>query len=58
MYYSPSPGDQEITCVDCQTPFTFTERDQQFYTERGFTPPKRCLRCRRAKKARISQARQ
>ena len=44
--------DQTLMCKDCQTPFTFSERDQNFYTERGFTPPKRCRSCREEKKQR------
>jgi hypothetical protein len=42
--------DQTLTCVDCQTQFQFTERDQEFFAEKGFTPPKRCKPCRDIKK--------
>mgnify|MGYP001581076731 CR=1 FL=1 len=43
-------NDLEITCVDCQTKFVFTEAEQQFYQERQFQNPKRCKSCRIAKK--------
>lgn len=50
--------DQELQCInsgkrefpDCEQMFVFTERDQQFYEERDFTPPKRCRTCRVMKK--------
>lgn len=38
--------DQTIDCVDCSLPFTFTEKEQAFYKERGLTPTKRCVSCR------------
>lgn len=42
-----------IKCIDCQQDFEHTERDQEFYKEREFTPPKRCRSCRNKKKARF-----
>jgi hypothetical protein len=42
--------DQNIQCVDCGTSFPHTERDQAFYAEKGYTPPKRCKPCRAVKK--------
>ena len=43
--------DQILTCNDCQSQFTFTEGEQAFFKERGFTPPVRCPECRRRRKA-------
>lgn len=43
--------DKKLKCVDCGKEFIFTARDQEFYTEKGFTEPKRCKECRDAKKA-------
>lgn len=43
--------DQTLVCVGCQDEFEFTERDQEFYEEKGYTPPKRCKTCRAKKKA-------
>jgi len=42
--------DKQLTCVDCSQPFVFTERDQQFFAQKGFTDPKRCKPCRDVKK--------
>lgn len=44
--------DKTITCRDCGVEFVFTEGEQAFYAEKGFTnEPVRCADCRRAKKA-------
>ncbi len=45
------PGDIQLTCSDCGQEFTFTAADQAFFSERGFSTPKRCKNCRAAKKA-------
>jgi CxxC-x17-CxxC domain-containing protein len=42
--------DTTLTCGDCGAQFTFTAGEQEFYDEKGFTPPKRCPDCRNAKK--------
>jgi CxxC-x17-CxxC domain-containing protein len=44
-------ADKNLTCSDCGEQFVFTERDQEFYAQRGFTEPKRCASCRAIKKA-------
>lgn len=44
-------SDQTLTCRDCGTAFTFTEGEQAFYQERGFSPPTRCPSCRARRKA-------
>src|SRR5215218_5330051 len=43
--------DKTLTCADCSQAFTFTASEQDFYTERGFTEPRRCPSCRAARKA-------
>lgn len=43
--------DLEITCSECSAPFTFTEREQEYYRERNLTHPKRCKPCRDARRA-------
>lgn len=43
--------DKTLTCSDCNQAFTFTASEQDFYTERGFTEPRRCPSCRAARKA-------
>jgi CxxC-x17-CxxC domain-containing protein len=42
--------DQEIVCSDCSNPFTFTAQEAAFYTEKQFSPPKRCKPCREIRK--------
>lgn len=43
-------SDQTITCVDCTAKFTWSEREQEFYAEKGFSAPKRCKLCKEARK--------
>ena len=43
--------DKTITCRDCAVEFVFTVREQEFFAERGFGDPVRCINCRRALKA-------
>lgn len=46
-------ADKTIVCKDCGKEFVFTEGEQAFYAEKGFTnEPVRCPECRKAKKAR------
>lgn len=45
-------ADKTLTCKDCGAEFVFTEGEQQFYAEKGFTnEPQRCSECRKARKA-------
>ena len=44
-------ADKTLTCRDCGTTFTFTEGEQEFYAQKGYTEPSRCSDCRAAKKA-------
>ena len=48
--------DQILDCIDCKSQFEHTERDQEFYAERKFTPHKRCRNCRMKKKARMGDS--
>jgi len=43
--------DKTLTCRDCGTNFTFTEGEQDFYAQKGYSEPGRCPDCRAAKKA-------
>ena len=43
-------SDMKIKCQDCGEPFIFTEKDQKFYEEKGFPPPKRCYFWRKTRK--------
>ena len=42
--------DQHLTCADCGHDFLWSAREQDFYREKGFQPPKRCKDCARARK--------
>lgn len=42
--------DLQLTCSDCGQEFTFSNEDQAFFRERGYSAPKRCKSCRQAKK--------
>jgi CxxC-x17-CxxC domain-containing protein len=43
--------DKDIVCRDCGRTFTFTEGEQAFYAQKGFTnEPGRCPECRSARK--------
>jgi CxxC-x17-CxxC domain-containing protein len=43
--------DRTINCADCGKDFQFTEREQEWYREKGLThEPRRCRDCRAAKK--------
>ena len=42
--------DKTIKCQDCGKEFVFTEREQEFYIEKGFETPKRCKACRDKRK--------
>lgn len=47
-------ADRTLVCKDCGKEFVFTEGEQQFYAEKGFTnDPVRCKECRSSKKARF-----
>ncbi|MFN8519388.1 MAG: CxxC-x17-CxxC domain-containing protein [Chloroflexota bacterium] len=43
--------DRTLTCSDCSQQFVFSESEQQFYADKGFTEPRRCPSCRAARKA-------
>jgi DNA replicative helicase MCM subunit Mcm2 (Cdc46/Mcm family) len=48
-------ADKTLVCKDCGNEFVFTEGEQEFYAEKGFTnEPTRCKDCRAAKKARFN----
>lgn len=38
--------DRTLVCADCGQEFTFSADDQEFYSSRGFSDPKRCRSCR------------
>lgn len=44
-------SDLEMRCQDCDSAFYFTVGEQEFYKQKGFEAPKRCQKCRRARKS-------
>ncbi len=45
--------DKSIQCYDCGVTFTFSAKEQEFYSLKGYTNvPKRCPACRQARKQR------
>ena len=39
--------DRTLTCVECNSTFTFSADDQQYHADKGFSnEPKRCPTCR------------
>lgn len=45
----------DLNCQDCKTDFEFSDGEQKFYQDKGFTPPKRCKDCRQKNKDRIER---
>ena len=44
-------ADKTIVCIGCKSEFVFSEREQEFYKEKGFqNEPQRCPECRAARK--------
>ena len=44
-------SDITLTCKDCNSEFVFSEGEQAFYAEKGFTnQPVRCPECRKTRK--------
>ena len=44
-------NDKNLTCADCGQEFVFTASEQDFYSQRSFTDPRRCPSCRASRKA-------
>ena len=44
-------GSDTRTCADCGAAFAFGAEEQRFFESRNLTPPKRCLTCRKARRA-------
>ena len=43
--------DKSMVCGECGESFTFSADDQKYHLEKGYTEPKRCPNCRRARRA-------
>jgi hypothetical protein len=47
--------DVEIECVECGRGFLWTAGEQKFYAEHKHQTPKRCKKCREARKVKLAQ---
>ena len=43
--------DQNLVCSECGNDFLFSERDQEFFAQKGYSQPKRCPSCRAKRNA-------
>lgn len=43
-------GDRLLACCDCGDDFLWTASEQRFYRVKDLARPRRCLRCRAAKR--------
>lgn len=46
-----------LQCSDCGCEFEFTQEEQEFYGEKGFSSPKRCAPCRAQNRQRKNNSR-
>lgn len=42
---------QQLQCAECGVIFEFSAEDQEFYSKKGYSAPKRCPECRARRKA-------
>jgi hypothetical protein len=47
--------DKRLLCIECKNCFTFTAVEQDRYMKIGLKVPKRCAKCREAKKERYKK---
>jgi hypothetical protein len=47
---TPNFKDKVLICQDCEKPFIFEAGEQKFYWVKELAPPKRCIKCRFARK--------
>lgn len=48
--------DKTLDCAECGEQFVFSADDQQYHSERGYTDPKRCPECRRARRSQLGSS--
>jgi CxxC-x17-CxxC domain-containing protein len=46
-----TPAERLLICIDCHRSFSFAEEEENFYRQRGFRLPVRCLDCRAESRA-------
>lgn len=55
--YEQNYENQQLQCVECGQIFEFSAEDQEFYSTKGYSAPKRCPQCRENRKARSNSSR-
>jgi len=55
--YEQNFENQQLQCVECGKIFEFSAEDQEFYSKKGYSAPKRCAECRESRKARSNNSR-
>lgn len=50
--YEQNYENQQLQCIECGQIFEFTAEDQEFYSKKGYSAPKRCPVCRENRKLR------
>lgn len=48
-------ADKTLTCKGCGAEFVFTQGEQAFYQQKGFSEPQSCPACRAKRKAEKQQ---
>lgn len=48
-------ADMQLKCIDCGNDFTFLEKEQSFFAQKGLSQPKRCKDCRVKKRMQRDQ---
>jgi hypothetical protein len=44
-------ADQHRVCAECEATFTYSAEDQERHEAKGWQAPRRCFRCRAARRA-------
>ena len=50
MTTTQEPHDERLVCADCNTEFLFSVKEQAFFVEKKYVPPKRCPVCRKKRR--------
>jgi len=43
--------DKELICQDCGQAFIFSASEQEFFSQKNFSEPRRCRNCRRSRRS-------
>jgi len=56
MNRKPNPNSRDLTirCCECNADFIWTASEQKYYSDRNLSTPRRCPKCREARRKRAS----